>query len=134
MPQIQVNLFFDISVKSVQKAKVLLLRNGNGGLDDPAMSDVVALGLLPFLSFFIVPSGYRGFGIKALIAAPFIFANFCCISLEAFFSVIAIDVGIKSAIVFEHTVNDATDFVHAQSQGRLLFHSFFSVFQIDFCD
>ena len=115
MPQTQINLFFDISVKSVHKVEVLLLRDGNGGLDDPVMSDVVALGLLPFLSFFIVPSGYRGFGIKALIAAPFILAGSCCIFLEAFFSVVTIDVGIKSAVVFEHTVNDATDFVHAHS-------------------
>ena len=134
MLQIQPNLFFDISVKSVLKVKVLLLRDGNGGLDDPAISDVVALGLLPFLSFFIVPSGYRGFGIKALIATPLIPADLFCICLDAFFSVVAVDVGIKSHIVFEHTVNDATDFVHAQSQGRLFFHSFFSVFQIDFCD
>ncbi len=115
MPQTQINLFFDISVKSVHKVEVLLLRDGNGGLDDPVMSDVVALGLLPFLSFFIVPSGYRGFGIKALIAAPFILAGFYCICLEAFFSVVTIDVGIKSAVVFEHPVNDATDLVHAHS-------------------
>ncbi len=56
MPQTQINLFFDISVKSVHKVEVLLLRDGNGGLDDPVMSDVVALGLLPFLSFFSLPS------------------------------------------------------------------------------
>ena len=127
-------MFFDISVKSIQTAEVLLYRNGNGGLDDPVMSDVVALGLLPFLSFLIVPSGYRGFGIKALIATPLIAADLFCICLDAFFSVVAVDIGIKSHIVFEHAVNDATNFMHAQPQGGLFFHAFFSVFQIDFCD
>ena len=115
MLQIQSNLFFDISVKSIQKAKVLLSRSGNGGLDDPAISDVVALGLLPFLSFFIVPCRYRGIGIEALIATVLIVADPFCISLDAFFSVVAVDIGIKCHIVFEHTVNDATYLVHAQS-------------------
>ena len=56
MPQILQKLFFDNSVKSVHKAEVVLCRSGNGGLDDPAISDVVALGLLPFPSFFILSS------------------------------------------------------------------------------
>ncbi len=127
MAQILIHLFFDISVKSIHKAKVLLYRNGNGGLDDPVVSDVVALGLLPFLSFFILPSGYRGFGIKALIATRFILAVFR-FALGAFFSVAAVNIGVKRFIVFEHTVNDAADFMHAHSQGGFLFHSFFSVF------
>ena len=127
MPQILLNLFFDISVKSGHNAAVLLLRDGNGGLDDPALSVINALGLLPFLSFFILPCRYRGFGIKALIAPPLILADFG-FALGAFFSVFAVNIGIKCRIVFEHTVNDTADFVHAHSQGGFLFHSFFSVF------
>ena len=127
MPQILLNLFFDISVKSGHKAGVLLLRVGNGGLDDPALSVINALGLLPFLSFLILPCGYRSFRIKALIATLFIPTDFC-FALKAFFSIFTINVGIKRFIVLEHAVNDAADFMHAHSQGGLLFHSFFSVF------
>ena len=49
-------MFFENSVKSVHKVYVLLcFKYGNGGLD-PAFSVVVALGLLPFLSFLSLPS------------------------------------------------------------------------------
>ena len=126
MPQIWLKLFFDISVKSGHKAAVLLLRVGNGGLDDPALSVINALGLLPFLSFFVLPSGYRGFGIKALIAPPLIVADFG-FALGAFFCVFTVNTGIKSHIMFEHPVNDATNFMHAHTDGRLFFHSFSSV-------
>jgi hypothetical protein len=102
-------LFFDISVKSGHKAAVLLLRDGNGGLDDPALSVINALGLLPFLSFFILPSGYRGFGIKALITPPLIPADFG-FALGAFVCVFTVNAGIKSHIMFEHPVNDGPPF------------------------
>lgn len=88
------------------------------------------MGLLPFLSFDILPSRYRCVGVKVLIATVFVFVSYGSESAHSL-SVSAVNFRIKSLVVFEHAIEDSQDFVHAQSYGSHLLHSLFNTIQIN---
>ena len=77
-----------------------------------------------------MPARYGCLRIIILITTDLIvFSRFS--SLNRFLSVSKVDFRVKSAIVFEHSIDDSEDFMHAQAYGSHFFHPLPDMFLID---